>query len=198
MRRARLRYNEHSISLLRRTPMFLSIKEMELRKVRFDETFAPGDLDLQQEEIQQAGPLHVQGTAELLANTGGEIRIIGRFDVQVEADCDRCLGRARFPLDTSFDLFYRPASFIAQEEEIGLDEGEAQVGFYQDGGMELEDILREQILLVMPMQRICREDCLGICPKCGKNRNESPCDCKEEPAGDRWGALQGLKNLKSL
>ena len=178
--------------------MFLSVKEMELRKIRFDETFAPGDLDLQQGEIWQAGPLHTEGTAELLANTEGEVRVKGSFEVQMEAECDRCLGRARFPLDTTFDLFYRPASSITREEEVEIDEGEAQMGFYQGGGMELEDILREQILLVMPMQRICREDCLGICPQCGRDRNETPCDCKEDPAGNRWGALQGLKDLKAL
>jgi hypothetical protein len=63
-------------------PMFLSIKEMELRKIRFDETYAPGELDLQLDEIWQAGPLHAQGTAELLANTEGEVRIQGRFEVQ--------------------------------------------------------------------------------------------------------------------
>jgi uncharacterized protein len=178
--------------------MFLSIKEMELRKIRFDETFAPQDLDFEQDEIWQAGPLHALGTAELLANTEGEVRIQGRFEVQMEAECDRCLGRARFPLDTSFDLFYRPASFIAREEEVEIDEGEAQLGFYQGGGMELEDLLREQILLVMPMQRVCNEDCRGICPTCGKNRNETPCDCKDERAGNRWAALQGLKDLKTL
>ena len=64
--------------------MFLSIQEMELRKIRFDETFAPQDLDFQQDEIWQAGPLHAQGTAELLANTEGEIRIQGRLQVQME------------------------------------------------------------------------------------------------------------------
>ena len=196
--KAPLRYNDICISALLGIPMFLSIKEMELRKIRFDETFAPGDLDLQQEEIWQAGPLHTQGTAELLANTEGEVRVKGSFEVQMEAECDRCLGRARFPLDTAFDLFYRPASSITREEEVEIDEGEAQMGFYQGGGMELEDILREQILLVMPMQRICREDCRGICPQCGRDRNETPCDCKQDPAGNRWGALQGLKDLKAL
>ena len=195
---AHLRYNVNCVSPAPGVPMFLSIKEMELRKVRFDETFAPGDLDFKDDEIRQVGPLHAQGTAELLANTDGEVRIQGRFDVQMEAECDRCLGRARFPLNTSFDLFYRPMSYIAREEEVEIDEGEAELGFYQGGGMELEDILREQILLVIPMQRVCREDCRGICPTCGQNRNETPCDCKEDHAGNRWGALQGLKDLKAL
>ena len=193
-----LRYNGSCVSPRPGIPMFLSIKEMELRKIRFDETFAPRDLDFEHDEIWLAGPLHAQGTAELLANTEGEVRIQGRFDVQMEAECDRCLGRARFPLDTSFDLFYRPMSYIAREEEVEIDEGEAELGFYQGGGMELEDILREQVLLAMPMQRVCREDCQGICPTCGGNRNETPCDCTEERAGNRWSALEGLKDLKTF
>jgi uncharacterized protein len=178
--------------------MFLSIKEMELRKVRFDETFAPGELDFQQDAIRQTGPLHAQGTAELLANTEGEVRIEGHLDVQMETECDRCLGRAQIPVNMGFDLFYRPMSFIARDEEVEIDEGEAQLGFYAGSGMELEDILREQILLSIPMQRVCREDCQGICAVCGQNRNETPCNCNSHPADHRWGALQGLKDLKTL
>jgi uncharacterized protein len=178
-------------------PMFLSIKEMELRKIRFDETFAPGELDFEEDEIQQTGPLHARGTAELLANTDGEVRIQGNLDVQMEAECDRCLGRARFPLNTDFDLFYRPMSYIAREEEVEIDEGEAELGFYAGGGIKLEDILHEQVLLIMPMQRVCSENCQGICPTCGTNRNETPCDCKQDLNGARWEALQGLKDLKS-
>jgi uncharacterized protein len=174
--------------------MFLSIQEMEVRKIRFDETFAPGEVDFKDDEVKQAGPLHAAGTAELLANTEGEVRIRGRLEVRMETECDRCLGRAQFPIDAGFDLFYRPMSYIARDEEVRIDEGEAELGFYEGGGMELEDILREQILLLMPMQRICREDCQGICPVCGRNRNETPCDCKEELPSGQWDALARLKN----
>ena len=178
-------------------PMFLSVKEMELRKIRFDETFAPGELDFAEDEIRQTGPLHARGTAELLPNTEGEVRIQGNLDVQMEAECDRCLGSAPFAVNTGFDLFYRPMSFIARDEEVGIDEGEAQLGFYEDGGMELEDILHEQILLTIPMQRICGEDCKGICPVCGQNRNETPCECAPRPVDARWSALEGLRDLKT-
>ena len=172
--------------------MFLSIKEMELRKVRFDETFAPGQVDFADANVLQTGPLHVLGTAELLPRTDGEVRIRGRYTVEMEAECDRCLGRARFPLDVPFDLFYRPMSFIAREEEVGIDEGEAEIGFYEGSGMELEDVVREQILLALPMQRVCSEACRGICPVCGANRNETLCDCRIQPSDDRWGALRNL------
>jgi uncharacterized protein len=100
---------------------------------------------------------------------------------------------ARHPLDTGFDLFYRPVATIARDEEIEIDEGEAEIGFYEDGGLELEDILREQILLALPMQRVCSEDCKGICPVCGKNRNQSGCDCHPHTVDDRWGALRKLE-----
>jgi uncharacterized protein len=172
--------------------MFLSIKEMELRKVRFEETFEPGQLDFTGEDVHQTSPLQASGVAELLPNTDGEVRVKGRFTVRMESECDRCLGRASFPLDTGFDLFYRPMATIAREEEVEIDEGEAEIGFYEHGGMELEDILREQILLALPMQRVCSEDCKGICPVCGRNRNETECQCRVEPADDRWGALRNL------
>ena len=173
--------------------MFLSIKEMELRKIRFDETFQPGQIDFTGEDLAQATPLQIIGSAELLAHSDGEIRIQGKYRVEMTAECDRCLATARFPLDTRFDLFYRPMSDIAREEEIEIDEGEAEIGFYEGGGMELEEILREQVLLALPMQRVCSEVCKGICPVCGKNRNETACDCKVQAPDDRWGALRKLE-----
>ena len=173
--------------------MFLSVKEMELRKIRFDETFEPGQMDFSGEDLEQLSPLHAAGSAELLANTEGELRIRGRYTVEMGAQCDRCLGRARFPMDAGFDLYYRPMSFIAREEEVEIDEGEAEIGFYENGGIELEEILHEQVLLTLPMQRICSDACKGICPVCGAYRNETECACKTESHDDRWGALRNLE-----
>jgi uncharacterized protein len=173
--------------------MFLSVKEMEVRKIRFDEIFQPGQIDFSGEDIEQGTPLHASGTAEMLAHSEGEVRIQGSYTVEMSAECDRCLGRAKFPLDASFDLFYRPMENIAVEEEVEIDEGEAEIGFYEDGGMELEDILREQVMLALPMQKVCSDVCKGICPVCGKNRNETVCDCRIETADDRWGALRKLQ-----
>jgi uncharacterized metal-binding protein YceD (DUF177 family) len=78
---------------------------MELRKIRFDETCQPGQIDFTGEDLEQASPLHSTGVVELLAHTGGELRIQGRYTVEMTAECDRCLGRARYPLDVPFDLF---------------------------------------------------------------------------------------------
>jgi uncharacterized protein len=173
--------------------MFLSVKEMEKRKIRFDESFQPGQIDFSGEDLEQGSPLRAAGSAELLPHTGGEVRIQGRYTVEMKSQCDRCLGGAVFALDESFDLFYRPMLEIAREEEVAIDEGESEIGFYENGGMELEDILRERVLLALPMQRVCSEACRGICPVCGKNLNDAACECKPDTADDRWGALRKLK-----
>jgi len=173
--------------------MFLNVKELELRKIRFDETFEPGKIDFAEEDLEQSSPLHATGVAELLEESDGQIRIQGRYTVEMTAQCDRCLARARFPLDAGFDLFYRPASELEEQEEVAIDAGEAEIGFYEGQGLELEDILREQVLLALPMQKVCEESCKGICPVCGKNRNECECDCTVAANDSRWGALRSIK-----
>ncbi len=175
--------------------MFLSVKELELRKLRFDETLAPGQIDFSGWYVVASSPLRASGVAELVPQSDGEIRIQGRYAVEITAQCDRCLtGVARLPLDASFDLFYRPASAVAvEEEEVEIDDSQAEIGFYEGAGLELEDVLREQVLLALPMQRVCREDCPGMCPVCGGNRRETPCDCKTEKSDDRWAGLRNLQ-----
>jgi uncharacterized protein len=158
--------------------MFLSVSEMDLRKIRFDESIAPGKLDFTEACLEQSTPLHATGTAEMIAHSDGEIRIQGRYTVEMAFQCDRCLAPARIPVEAGFDLFYRPVADIARAEEVEIAEGETEIGFYEGGGLELDDILHEQVLLALPMQRVCRESCKGICPVCGQNRNEAACDCK--------------------
>ena len=171
--------------------MFLSVKELELRKISFDKIFEPGQIEFTGEDLEQSSPLHAVGSAELLPESGGQMHVRGSYTVEMVAQCDRCLAPVRFPLKAEFDLYYRPASDVPRAEEIKIDAGEAEIGFYEDG-LELEDILREQVLLALPMQRLCSVDCKGICPGCGKNRNESACDCKPV-LGDRWSALRSLE-----
>ncbi len=173
--------------------MLLSIQELEVKKVRFDGTWQPGKLDFSESGVTQITPLHAAGQAEMLEHTGGEIRVTGQIQVAMEADCDRCLSKARFDIDAPIDLFYEPASAVEGEDEIAIDAGQAEIGFYEGPGIELEDILREQVLLMLPMHRLCDEACQGICPLCGLNRNESPCQCSAAPADDRWSGLKQFK-----
>ena len=172
--------------------MFLSVKELEIKKVRFAVTFPPGEIAYD-EGLRQMAPLEVEGSAELLAHTLGEIRIQGHLKVTMATECDRCLEPAEFPIDSNFDLFYRPAVKMDFGDEVEIDEGEAEIAFYEGGGIELKDVLREYVLLSLPMQRICRDDCHGICPVCGRNRNLVNCGCEAKQVDERWAALKKLQ-----
>lgn len=172
--------------------MFLSVKEMERKKVRFDAAFEPGQIDFSGEGLAQATPLKAVGSADLVPHGEGSVHIVGRFSVEMTSQCDRCLGAARFPLDAAFDLYYRPTSGLARAEEVEIEEVDTEIGFYLGDGMELADVLTEQILLALPMQRVCGDACKGICPACGANRNETACECKLDGGDVRWGALRGL------
>lgn len=174
--------------------MFFSIRELELKKIRFEVDFRPGEIDFDQQTMRQVSPLHTEGTAELLNNTLGEVRIQGKLDIGLEMDCDRCLEPVPYRLAVNYDLFYRPAPEVeVTGHEVELDDGETQIGFYEGDGIELGDILREHILLSIPMQMVCDEKCRGICPTCGVNRNTGECHCETKLADDRWAALRNLR-----
>ena len=113
--------------------------------------------------------------------------------VTMRCDCNRCLEPAEFPIDAGFDLFYRPAAVAEDDEEVEIDEGESEIAFYEGAGIDLKDVLREHVLLSMPMQRVCREDCQGICPVCGQNRNLINCECDPKLVDDRWSALKKVQ-----
>jgi uncharacterized protein len=173
--------------------VFFSVQDLEQRKIHFDVVFPPGEIEFSDGTLKQVTPLEAQGVVELLNHTLGEIRIRGHLTVRMGMECDRCLEAAQLPVDSDFDLYYRPSDTGPDEEELEIDAGEAELAFYDGEGLELEEILREYVLLALPMQRICREDCKGICPVCGKNRNQIACECVIKSADDRWAALRNLK-----
>jgi len=171
--------------------LFVSVQELELRKVPFSVDFPAGEIDFG--DLRQVGTLHAEGQAELLSNTLGEIRINGKVNAEIDVNCDRCLEPVQRRIESNFDLFYRPTPENTAHRELAIDEGEAEIGFYEDGGIELADVIREYILLSMPMQQVCKEECQGICPQCGLNRNTGHCQCETKIVDERWTALRELK-----
>jgi uncharacterized protein len=172
--------------------MFFHLTELEHHPIHFDVNYAPGEIDLG-EDLAQQGPLHAAGSAELLANTLGEIRLRGRLEAEVTGTCSRCLEAASARVASAFDLFYRPApKTSAAHAEIHLEEGEIDLSFYTGDGVALEEAVRDFVLLSLPMRLTCREDCQGLCPQCGANRNTAPCNCRKERTDERWAALKNL------
>lgn len=167
--------------------MFVTVEELRLRPVSISETYPAGALDYHTSEFRQSGNLKVRGVAELVAE---EIRFHGHLETRVEATCDRCLGPVQLPVESNFDLTYRPMSTIAREGEVvevSLDE--LEVGFFSGAGIEVADVVAEQVNLFMPMKVICAPECQGLCPTCGANRNLEACHCGEIAQQSPFAAL---------
>lgn len=170
--------------------MFLDVKDLAVRKLAIRKSYAPGSIDYQTAEIKQVEPLQVRATAELLE---GQIRIAGEIETKVELVCARCLEPVVEEVNRAFDLFYSPLPKGVKPEEARLKDDDAEIGFFEGEGLFLADVLREQVLLALPMKVICRSDCRGLCPSCGANLNHDECRCETHATDPRLAPLARLK-----
>ena len=179
--------------------MFFHVRDLELKPARFDVELPAGSIEFLDPKLKQAAPLQASGQVELVLGSLGEIRAKGQVRVKMQAECDRCLEPVEIPVDSSFELYYRPVeegnntARAVRVEEKAIDAGEAEMGFYEGDGLELNDVLREFVLLALPMRKLCDENCKGICPVCGQNRNQNECRCQTAAGDDRWAALKELR-----
>lgn len=179
--------------------MFIEIRELELHPVDFQEEFSPGLIDFGP-DLRQRTPLRSSGSAQLVEEHHGkhqvikDIRLNGKVATSIELPCARCLEPVVQDVDRSFDLLYRPLGSDAGKEEMSVTAVDAEIGYYQGNGLELEDALREQVILAIPLRVLCREDCKGLCPQCGTNLNTEQCSCAEPVQDPRWEALKELRD----
>jgi uncharacterized protein len=179
--------------------MFIELKDLEIHPVDFREEFSPGAIDLGPDVVQRS-VLRSSGRADLVEEHHGkhkvvqDIRVKGKLETSLEVACARCLDPVVLPVERGFDLLYRPLGTDSGHEELSVTDAEAEIGYYQGEGLLLEDMLREQVLLALPLKTICRDDCKGLCPQCGKNLNEIQCSCVVEVEDPRWAALKGIRD----
>ncbi len=178
--------------------MDFKVVELEREPIEFDLELAPGAIDFG-EEAEQAGALAAVGQAEVLHEHRGpkdivaDIRLKGRFAGNFQVPCARCVEPVEIPLAAEFDLIFRPAGADSDAPERSITAPETEIGYYQKDSLSLEDVLREQVLLSLPVRTLCKPDCKGLCPRCGENRNSQSCSCEVGPSDPRWEALAGLR-----
>ena len=126
---------------------------------------------------------------------GEEIRIAGSLTATLELACSRCLEPARLTIDKPFDLFFRQRDkdMFDEDEEIELSERETRTAFFTGTQLAISDILREQLLLALPMKALCTVDCKGLCPECGMNLNSGSCNCPKEDFSPHMDTLLEIK-----
>lgn len=182
--------------------MLISVRDLRFRKnVRdFEQEFPPERFDLGP-DVRATTGVKTAGRATLVEEHTGDkgtlddIRIAGKLATDLEGLCARCLEPVQYPVKRDFDLLYRPAgSDVDGDKEVELQDRDAAISYYEGDGVELQDLLREQMLLEVPIKTVCNEQCKGLCPHCGRNLNTGECECAQTTSDPRWDALKGLKD----
>ncbi len=126
---------------------------------------------------------------------GKKVLAEGTVNIIVSLNCSRCLKAVAYPVETKFKEEYNPAEDLDREEEQELTDRELDLSYYSNDELDIPELIREQILLSVPMKPLCSADCQGICPKCGKDLNDGPCGCKTEEVDPRLAPLRKFKEL---
>src|SRR5512142_385683 len=147
------------------------------------------------------GPLHVDAKLEKIER---RVRVDAHGKAELTVPCGRCLAPVAVDLPVDFELTlvpreeYEDAAHGEKDDSKGpiagsFDPADAEEEVYTGKVIDLDPLVREQLVLALPAYPVCREDCKGLCPVCGTNLNERECGCDRHVPDPRWA---GLKNLK--
>lgn len=129
------------------------------------------------------------------SNTGRHIVVRGSFATKVRLECARCLNEYELAIDTPIEEELRLAGItpeVDDEQEYEELLPEEQEPLFEDNVLDLTDLLRQNILIAVPIKPVCSEQCKGLCPHCGKNLNEGTCGCRPDVEGSPFSGLASL------
>ena len=170
--------------------MRIELENLEGGKSEFAHVYQPEDLNPVDERISLTEPATVTGKVRL---AGNEVFVNGHVNAQARVECDRCLQPVDAPVDADFKLDYITGSEYESGSVAELTEAEMSVAVFDGQAIDVDEIVKEQVVLAVPTRMLCREDCKGICPECGTDRNTGSCSCTTEDIDPRWAALKNLK-----
>jgi uncharacterized protein len=168
-----------------------NLKEKEQAEA-FSHSYAPGEVELEDEGARLVSDAEVQGSA---SRKGEEVRVRGSIKTEVELLCDRCAAPVRTPLEVEFDARFIPRAAAADEtDNVELLAEDLGLATYEGDAVDVDELVREQIMLALPLRNLCREDCKGLCAKCSADLNAGQCSCEQGERDPRWAALADWKN----
>ena len=123
--------------------------------------------------------------------SGRELFFHGQIGGIIEGCCSRCLKSYSFPLEKKFDFVLTPDPFLGKTK--GLNREEMGLSFYAAEEINLSPLIREQVLLALPIRPLCEDGCRGLCVGCGANLNEESCRCPASEGDPRLAIFRTLK-----
>jgi uncharacterized protein len=171
--------------------MRIELENLEGGKGDFAHVYQPDELNPVDERIRLTAPAAVKGNVRL---SGNEVFVNGYIGTRVQVECDRCLQQIELPVNADFALEYITGSEYESSDVAELSEDEMLVSVFDGEAIDVDEIVKEQIVLAVPTRMLCREDCKGICPECGIAKNTGECQCVTDDIDPRWAALKNLKS----
>lgn len=163
----------------------LSLSAVSRGEVRVRDEVPPDHPIWEGTAVALAGPLAVDLTAR---SVGEGVFVRGSVRGRLRLPCRRCLAETEVELDETVDFL-----FDELEEEGDDMGGEVYPLPVRGDELDLTDALREQVLLRVPQYVVCRDECRGLCPRCGADLNQAPCDCAPQEEESPWEALRKIK-----
>lgn len=160
------------------------------RELKIDASLSAGEIDLGLDNAALTDEVRFEGSVR---KDAAAAVLSGRFEGKVDIDCDRCLVPQAMPIDITVGREFVAEERMAANAENELSPDDLNVDLLQGDKLDLTEIAREEILLALPQQFFCREDCKGLCEKCGADLNLKDCECGGEEIDPRWAALKNLK-----
>src|SRR5687767_7400889 len=161
----------------------IELENLEGSKGDFAHVYQPEELNPVDERITLTEPANISGLVKL---SGNQVFIEGHVDTRAQVECDRCLQPVDVPVSTDFELEYIPGSDYEASGAAALTEAELSVSVFDGEAIDVDEIVKEQIVLAVPTRMLCREECKGICPECGIDRNTGECKCITDDIDPRW------------
>lgn len=170
--------------------MRIELDKLENQRGKFAQVYDVSELPLDDEEVRLVEPAEVSGR---IRRDGKDVELQGEVHAKVEVVCGRCLQPVALPIAAEFnERFVRAVSWAA-EEQHELQAEDLNIAVFDGEGIELNDLVREELLLAVPVNVLCRENCQGLCPTCGIDRNLNNCQCASDEVDSRWQALKELQ-----
>jgi uncharacterized protein len=171
--------------------MRIELENLEEAGGKFSQVYAPDQLLFEEAEMQLIAPVQVRGQAR---RKNDEVNLRGELKTRVSAPCGRCLKPVELSIEVKFAERFVPAVSWRDEEQHELQEEDLNISVFDGEGIELDDLVKEEILLAIPGHVLCREDCKGLCPTCGVDRNLDSCECESKEVDSRWEKLKDLRS----
>lgn len=163
-------------------PFFLQLHVLEEGANDLDLVGSSPDLDLPEGQLRLNGPVALRGTAW---RVGSKVEIQGTLTATAELICDRCLAEFRRPLEVPFRVFAERQESRDHRSRQEVREEDPGIVYHDGQSVSLTDEVRQILLVEAPWHVLCKEDCAGLCPRCGANRNLGPCTCSGGEDGPR-------------